>query len=716
MVSFRSISWKIWLCVGIAFCGFLIATLFTFVANLSLSGRLTTLKDVEFPLALYGNEVVSQFKKQSKYFEEAFLLGDQEALKNGQELTPVITGLLEEMISLHGESQMEVSASLRKLAAQYAKYGKEAGDVYQGAIGGGADLANLQERVQGVGRIQGELLKSFEELAQALVVEVQRHFEQEKNTAKANTYILLALFVAVLIISYVVIRIVADKVLVKPIGQIQGMVKALGEGDVSSDNRIATRANDEIGDLARELNAMTANLGGMIQNIEDAAGRLAGISVAIHSASKRVVDAAQLQAGGVNETSSAITQISQSIGNVSQSVDLLSSSAAENTSSILEMAASIEEVALNMETLKRTVENVSSAILEMTASIREVSVNASTLEQSASVTASSVTQMDLSIRQVEQSAAVAAKIAEEVRSDAETGKAAVEATISGMQQIRQASAMSSEVMTALSSRVENIGSILGVIDDVVSEINLLALNAAIIAAQAGIHGRGFSVVADEIKELAERTGVSTREITQVISGIQDESRRAVEAIAKAGDSIATGERLSQQSGEALTKIVQGAQQTSQQMEEIVRATREQRGGSHMIQGAMQEVADMTRQIAMATQQQEKGGEQIATAAEKMRELSGQVQSSTRQQSNASSAIARSTEEMTTLVGQIKRACDEQNKGSGQILQAVNNISGSTTVNLEAVKVMDSAVENLTEQVETLRKEMSAFKVSREECQ
>ena len=247
MALFRSVSWKIWLCVGIAFCGFLVATLFTFTANLRLSSRLTELKDVEFPLALYGNEVVSQFKKQSKYFEEGFLLGDQDAIKNGQELTPLISGLLEEMASLHGVAEVQSSASLRKLAAQYAKYAKEAGTVYQAAIGEGGELTGQQESVQAIGRTQGELLKGFEEQAQALVVEVQKHFEEEKNTARANTYILVALFAIVLILSYIVIRIVANKVLVRPIGQIQEMVKALGAGDVSSENRIVTLANDEIG-------------------------------------------------------------------------------------------------------------------------------------------------------------------------------------------------------------------------------------------------------------------------------------------------------------------------------------------------------------------------------------------------------------------------------------------------------------------------------------
>ena len=113
------------------------------------------------------------------------------------------------------------------------------------------------------------------------------------------------------------------------------------------------------------------------------------------------------------------------------------------------------------------------------------------------------------------------------------------------------------MITTLSERAADIGDILSVIDEVAEQTNLLALNAAIIAAQAGEHGKGFAVVADEIKELAERTSSSTREITLVIKGVQEETRRAVDAINQAEHSIAEGEMLSNRSGEALNKIVVG---------------------------------------------------------------------------------------------------------------------------------------------------------------
>ena len=115
---------------------------------------------------------------------------------------------------------------------------------------------------------------------------------------------------------------------------------------------------------------------------------------------------------------------------------------------------------------------------------------------------------------------------------AENGQAKVRQTIEGMNEIREATETAEQVIKSLGRRTKEIGAIVDVIDDVADETNLLALNAAIIAAQAGEHGRAFSVVADEIKDLADRVLASTKEIGTLISAVQEESGNAIGAIEK----------------------------------------------------------------------------------------------------------------------------------------------------------------------------------------
>jgi methyl-accepting chemotaxis protein len=300
-----------------------------------------------------------------------------------------------------------------------------------------------------------------------------------------------------------------------------------------------------------------------------------------------------------------------------------------------------------------------------------------------------------------------------VRRDAETGKKAVDATIAGISAIKRSSRITYEVIETLSTKAENIGAILSVIDEVAEQTNLLALNAAIIAAQAGEHGKGFAVVADEVKDLAERTTSSTREISEVIRGVQDETRRAVEAMGEAERKIADGELLSVKSGEALTKIVSGVNRATAQVTGIARATEEQAQESQLIQKAMDKVSEMVRQISRATQEQGKGSGLIMTAVERMKGLTTQVKGATREQAKVGKFIAQTTEDITGMIRQIKRACDEQNRGGEMILKAIADMQRSAGLNLDASRMLDDTVDNLARHTGDLQHEMDRFKLERE---
>ncbi len=496
--------------------------------------------------------------------------------------------------------------------------------------------------------------------------------------------------------------------IIRRIERMAVVIDKSAEGDLST--KLELDSNDEIGKLCDDFNQMVDKLAVMIGKVTRSSAELTRISDNISDAARNVVNAAQVQAEEVSSTSSAMSEINTSIKEVAQGVDSLSLSAAESSSSILQMAASIEEVALNVETLSQAVEEVSSSIVEMAVSIKQIGGGVVSLMEAANTTATSVMEMDSSIKQVEQYAVQTASISEAVRSDAETGRAAVEATIAGIKEIKRSSSITSEVIDTLSTKAEDIGDILSVIDEVAEQTNLLALNAAIIAAQAGEHGKGFAVVADEIKELAERTSSSTREISLVIKGVQDETRRAVEAISQAEKSISDGEVLSKRSGEALTKIVSGVQQATVQVGEIAQATVEQAKGSQMIRIAMEQVSEMVEQIAKATREQGQGTELIMSAVERMKSLTAQVRGSTREQSKVGNFISNSTENITGMIQQIKRACDEQRRGSDQVVESVENIQQSTNINVEATRVMNDSVSNLFRQIELLQRETNAFKI------
>ena len=505
-----------------------------------------------------------------------------------------------------------------------------------------------------------------------------------------------------------VLAVYAARNLAKRVKVLAGALDRGAEGDLSS--RLEATSDDEFGKLHKNFNVMMEQLAGVVGRVMQSITELQKIAGDIDKVSKKGLKSAELQSDGISGASHAVLEIDRSVHQIAQWVDDLSGSAADNASAILEMSASIEEVNRHVDTLSMAVDDVSSSIIEMTAAEKQIGASAQSLMDDSTIASSLVAELDVSIRQVGENALQAATISETVRQDAENGRQAVEATISGISEIRRSSRSTVEAMENLSVRAVDIGKILSVIDAVAEQTNLLALNASILAAQAGEQGKGFAVVAEEIKELAKRTSSSTREIAGITKGVQEETKRVVSAIRMSEQRIAEGELLSQRSGEALAKIVDGVQQSTPRVNEIARTTEEQAKLSENMRRAMERVAEMVRQIVRATREQGRGSEQIISAVERMKDFTGQVRSTTRAQNESSNHIVHATEDITTMIGNVRKACEEEAESSRMIVQAMENIQHSSQTTVEATRVMDGAVTGLSDQVKLLQQKMAGLTV------
>ncbi len=714
MQLFGSIKFKIWLCVGVGFVGFFIATVSTFQSSARLSGSLNALRDVTFPLSLKGEALRSAFVQQTALYEDAFLLADEDALDEGNTQTAVIQQYLDDMLALvdHGDSAArKIRDNLLQLKKSYTTYATLAKKNYARMVAG-EDLALLQNEIRQLGQMQSDLKVSFEQLTSRFSEVVREDIATGEATAQGNSRLILLLFLVVSIATIVVVNIASSRLLVRPIRSVQSLAARLASGDLSvvEGERIAVRG--EIGELVQTITEMAGNLRAMILNIHASSDNLAVVSKRLLETAQRVEGSAQTQSARVDETSVAISMIGESVAEVTEQMEQVSLTSEDITSSVLEQAASNEQVAQNIENLSESAEHVSSSIAEIAASIRQVSESVVGLKGETDGTASSVAQMEVSIREVMQAAQQTSEIAGAVRSDAEAGETAVNANIDGMQRIKASSRQASEAIKAFSDKTENIGEILSVIDNLADETNLLALNAAIIAAQAGEHGRGFAVVADQIKELADQTSHSTREIVAIVNGVHDESRRAVAAIVEAEQSVSAGETLSLQSGEALRKIVVGAHKAAAEMEKISRATHEQVQGSTHMRKAMDRVAEMVGQIVTAINEQEKGGQTINRAADRVRDLAGQINLSTREQSRASRTVAAGMQDVNNMIQKVTTASDKQRSESDRIMSAVDAMLTSARDTLDATSVVNEAASSLQRLVAVLQEAVGHFRATR----
>jgi methyl-accepting chemotaxis protein len=335
-------------------------------------------------------------------------------------------------------------------------------------------------------------------------------------------------------------------------------------------------------------------------------------------------------------------------------------------------------VSRHTETLYNAVEQTASATEEMGASIGEVDRSAAHLAKFASDTSTSMTQMTASIAQVEANAARSYDLSLAAANAAETGMRAVRETIDSIEQIRRSVAESNVVVTRLGERSVSIGRILGVIEDVAEQTNLLALNAAILAAAAGEHGKGFSVVAAQIRELSERTAASTREIAALIRSVQDEVANALRTMGEGTKLVEQGVGLSHQAGRALNNILDSASKASDMAKEIAAATGEQATGSANVTQAVARLQELVDQIGAATRQQALGSEHIGKAIESMREVTKYVRQAMTEQRSGSAMISAAVERTIEMVHQIFEAVTGQAGESEKIVATMQQVRELST--------------------------------------
>jgi len=269
--------------------------------------------------------------------------------------------------------------------------------------------------------------------------------------------------------------------------------------------------------------------------------------------------------------------------------------------------------------VSETATSVASASAQISSSTEEMAAGSQEQTTQSEEIARAVEQMAKSIAVNSENAGEAAHTAEKAKGAAEQGGKVVLDTVNEMKQIANVVRESAGTIQNLGKSSDQIGEIIGVIEHIADQTNLLALNAAIEAARAGEQGRGFAVVADEVRKLAEQTTKATKQIAGMIQQIQSDSHGAVRTMANATKQVDAGIVLADHAGVSLQEIVEISQKVTHMVSQIAVANEEQSSTSEQISKNMEAIASVTQQTASGTQQ-------IARAAEDLNRLTETLQS------------------------------------------------------------------------------------------
>ena len=322
----------------------------------------------------------------------------------------------------------------------------------------------------------------------------------------------------------------------EPLHYFINVARRIGEtGDL--DQSIDINRSDEVGLLAENFNKMIMHLKEMASVSAAIAEGELSVSVKPRSERDTMATAFERMTHGLREI---VRQVRDSASQVAAGAGQMASASDESAKVSVRAASAIDEVTSTMHEMSINVQNV----------VKNTQVQSSSVAE----TSASIDDMVTSIQRVADTARLLVEMSHRSREEAKTGMSTMDKATEGLNRTSQSIQSSSEIIDALGRRADDIGKIVEVIDDLAEQTNLLALNAAIEAARAGEHGLGFAVVAEEVSKLAEKSTQSTKEISELIEGIQKEAREAVDNMEHSTTMVQEGLLLNKDLSIALDKI------------------------------------------------------------------------------------------------------------------------------------------------------------------